>query len=63
MLLGDVVKKGLSEFFTSTTKSLLHNLEIDSSFLDLDFEVWANTEAYARGKALIPTQMVTKDAE
>ena len=58
----DVVKKGLSEFFTSTMKSLLHSLKIDFSFLDSDPEVWVNTEAYARRKVRISTQMVTNDA-
>ena len=44
------------------TKSLLHNLEIDSSFLDSDPEPWVNTEAYVRGKVRISMQMMTNDA-
>ena len=59
---GNVVKKGLPEFFTVATKSLLHNLEIDFLFLDSDPEPWANTEAYVQGKARISMQMMTNDA-
>ena len=59
---GDVVKKGPMESFTGTTKSLLHNLEIDSSFLDSDPELCANREACARVKVRISMQMVANDA-